>query len=83
MKEKASRFATSAGSEEITLMPESKENEQNRSDDDEDYSPPRPSRKNIEVGRERNLFDDNSNQQQSGEDQRRLNEIRRKDHQNN
>lgn len=75
MKEKASRYASSAGSEEIELMPESKENCSNRSDEDDDYSLPRTARKSIEVGKERNSFNDNSyQQQQSSEDQRTCNE---------
>ena len=41
MKERSSRYATSAGSEEIEVMPERHENDENRNlSDDDDYSPP-------------------------------------------
>ena len=41
MKEKASRYATSAGSEEVELIPDKQENDenQNSNNDDDDYSP--------------------------------------------
>lgn len=39
LKERASRFAASAGSEEIELVPDEKENDENKNCDD-DYSPP-------------------------------------------
>ena len=38
MKERASRFAASAGSEDINLVPDEEENDENESDDDDEFS---------------------------------------------
>lgn len=37
MKERASRFAASAGSEEVELVPDEQENDENQDDDDDEY----------------------------------------------
>ena len=40
MKEKGSRYATSAGSKEVELIPDEQENDENQNNDDhDDYSP--------------------------------------------
>ena len=52
MQERASRYAASAGSEEIELIVASKENDENRSNSDDNYSPPRNRRTTMEKTRE-------------------------------
>ena len=67
MKEKASRYAASAGSEEIELMPEPKESSENRSDDDDAYSPPRPRRQSGEREKGQTPLSDTSYQRHADE----------------
>ena len=44
MKERSSRYATSAGSEEIEVVPERQDNDENCGPSDDDYSSPSGSR---------------------------------------
>ena len=70
MKEKASRFAASAGSEEIELIPDPKDINRNRSDAEDDYSPPRSHRKTLGSEKEQNMSFDDSYQLNSDEKSR-------------
>ena len=47
MKERSSRYAVTAGSEEIEVVPEGKEIDENRIPSDDDYSPPFSSRSTV------------------------------------
>ena len=58
MQERSSRYAASAGSEEIEVMPERQENDENRNpSDDDDYSPPSSSRPTAS-GQKRSIVND-------------------------
>jgi len=68
MKERASRYAVSAGSEEVELVPDEKENDENQDDnnnnDDDDYSPPSMRRRTTNEIKKRGMTSEQQSKSQ-------------------